>query len=354
MNGIPRVALFAAILGGCASAAAELAEFPPVAPVATAPVVSTDDAAPAVSALPNEQSDPAPADKASAIAPPGNADALTTGVEEGKASPQASAATAKSVTPQVSLPPPAPPPPEAEVAPAVDVRIEPGVNEIIPVAIGHLNRVVTPFTDPELRTTSDADTTVRGSVIYVAPKSEAPVTFFVTPKGEESVALSITLVPRRIPPREIRLSIGERWMEKTAMPSPDAGRWEKEHPYVDVITATLRDAALGALPQGYTLRPLNSGVIPRCVAPNAASLAYSFASGQLLQGNSLRVLVGVVTNSGVTPVELQEQWCSDTGVAAVAYWPRVVLAPGERTEVFVAMRIDAPRGDRSARPSLVQ
>ncbi len=354
MNKISRVAAFAAAMGYLGSVGAEIADFPPVAPVA--PVSAPAEGAPA--SLPAAASAAAEGDARDTNEKPHeekNTDAPVNDAEPPAAVKTVAGTAQKEPAPTTpQLPPPPPPPPEAELAPAIDVLIEPGVNEIIPVAVGHLNRVVTPFSEPELRTTSDADTTVRGNVIYVAPRTEAPVTFFVTPKGEESVALSITLAPRRIPPREIRLSIAEKWMERAAAPSPDAGKWEKEHPYVDVITATLRDAALGALPQGYTLRPLNAGVVPRCIAPASAGVAYTFDRGQVLQGNSLRVLVGVATNSGAHPVDLQEQWCSDTGVAAVAYWPRVVLAPGERTEVFVAMRIDAPRGDRSARPSLVQ
>ena len=42
----------------------------------------------------------------------------------------------------------------------------PGVNELIPVALGHLNRIVTPFESPQVRTTSDAQTQIKGNVVY--------------------------------------------------------------------------------------------------------------------------------------------------------------------------------------------
>lgn len=79
----------------------------------------------------------------------------------------------------------------------------PGVNELIPVALGHLNRIVTPFESPQVRTTSDAQTQIKGNVVYVATDKESPVSLYITPPGQEASALSVTLVPRRIPPREI-------------------------------------------------------------------------------------------------------------------------------------------------------
>lgn len=49
----------------------------------------------------------------------------------------------------------------------------PGVNELIPVALGHLNRIVTPFESPQVRTTSDAQTQIKGNVVYVATDKES-------------------------------------------------------------------------------------------------------------------------------------------------------------------------------------
>ena len=40
-------------------------------------------------------------------------------------------------------------------------------------------------------------------------------------------------------------------------------------------------------------------------------------------------------------------------VAAVATWPRVWLAPGEETELYVAVRPREPERERRDRPSLL-
>jgi conjugal transfer pilus assembly protein TraK len=64
--------------------------------------------------------------------------------------------------------------------------------------------------------------------------------------------------------------------------------------------------------------------------------------------------VGVAHNTGVTPIEFDERACASTQdeVLAVAAWPKVVLKPGESTELYVAVR----RKDEAAitvRPSLL-
>jgi hypothetical protein len=105
---------------------------------------------------------------------------------------------------------------EAEAASTTQtLRVTPGINEIIPVAQGHLNRIITPFDSPKVRTVSPATTQIEGHVLYVAPADENPVTLYVTPGDNEELALSLTLAPRRIPPREIQPDPGCRSVPQT-------------------------------------------------------------------------------------------------------------------------------------------
>lgn len=80
-----------------------------------------------------------------------------------------------------------------------DVVVQPGVNTIIPAAVNHLNRIVTPFEKPIVQTVSSANIKVRENVIYVSTADESPVTMYITPKDDEAVAISLTLAPRRVP-----------------------------------------------------------------------------------------------------------------------------------------------------------
>ena len=90
-----------------------------------------------------------------------------------------------------------------------DVIVQPGVNTIIPASISHLNRIVTPFDKPIVQTVSSAEIKTVENVIYVSTKDESPVTMYITPKDDESVAISLTLAPRKVPPIQANLIIGQ-------------------------------------------------------------------------------------------------------------------------------------------------
>ena len=67
--------------------------------------------------------------------------------------------------------------PSAGQAPSValelgprNVTITPGTTALIEIAIDHLNRIVTPFANPVVRTVSAASTTVDGRVVDVPPR----------------------------------------------------------------------------------------------------------------------------------------------------------------------------------------
>lgn len=234
-----------------------------------------------------------------------------------------------------------------------DIAVIPGVTEIVPVALGQLNRIVTPFEHPELKTTSQAATRVDGGVVYLAPKTETPVGLYLTEKGDESLAISITLVPKKIPPREIRLRLAAAGLDYS---SPEkARRWEEAYPYEETLRNLLRQTALGQLPPGYALRRAVPAARRTCVHDEAwrAGVLFDFERAELLVGAHLEVAIGVAHNTGAHPVELKETWCAGEAVAAVAFWPEVVLEPGQATEVYVAFRRLPPRPRSAQRPSLL-
>lgn len=229
----------------------------------------------------------------------------------------------------------------------------PGVNEIVPIAVSHLNRIVTPFAEPTINTTSNATVTIEDNVVYVASNEENPVTLFITQKGSQARALSLTLVPRRIPPRELFLELEGGATQATMIGNPRAERWETSQPYIDTLRGVMRSLALGDIPQGYTLHDTNNQQrLPSCQQPG---FSFRFAGGQTMVGHRLSVSIGVATNVSGQPLEFKEQSCGDWDVAAVAAWPRNVLGPNERTEVFVIRRADgvAPQPATNARPSLL-
>lgn len=244
------------------------------------------------------------------------------------------------------------------------LTMKPGVNQIIPIAINHPNRIVTPFASPEVVSTSLSsgkegecgEICIKDNVVYVATDKQAPVTMFITNQGSEAQALSLTMLPRRVPPREVflKLHAGASAMAVSAgQGNLKAQAWEKSQPYIETLRSAFRKLALNEIPQGYTMtqtpREL-AALAPRCAQPG---LPVDFSKGQYLAGHHINIYVGVATNTTDQPVEFKEAMCGAWEVAAVTSWPLKVLEPGQRTEVYVAVKQGARVPTTSQRPSLV-
>ena len=218
------------------------------------------------------------------------------------------------------------------------------------ISRGHPNRLVAPFSEPEVRTTNtDAEITTSGEIIYVATGSEQPVTLFVSPKGNERLAASITLLPVAIPPQEIRFKM-DAGDEVIKYANPTAEDWETRTSYVDTITEAFRALALQDLPQGYTMRSPQPSDYVTCYAGKNVS----FELGQVIDGHNMEIQVAVATNHGPRPVEIIGHQCAGERVLAAAEWPRSVLEPGQKTEVFVAIQRLEDAEPEIRRPSLIQ
>ena len=146
------------------------------------------------------------------------------------------------------------------------VRVSPGTTALVEVATGHLNRIVTPFASPAVRTVAQAQTQVDGNVVYVATADEEPVTLYLSDSSNPDTAIALTLAPRRIPPREIRLVLIEAARihpHRCAAPderTAESPRSQGSQPYVEHL------AACSAPSPRTRYRPATA-----CTRPGAAS-----------------------------------------------------------------------------------
>ena len=234
------------------------------------------------------------------------------------------------------------------------LQVTPGINELIPIAVGHLNRLVTPFDNPVVTTTSQATTSSKGKIVYVATADETPVTLYITPGDNQDIALSLTLIPKRIPAREIHLSLDKdtyqvltKLQQQTTATADKPA--DKEQDYITTLKKLFRDLGLQKTPPGFSLREPGHAESIHCQQDRV-----QIRTGQLLEGQDLVILVGVVRNTGATSIEFDERACAThkDEVLAVAAWPKVVLGPGEATELYVAIRRSADEAT-ILRPSLL-
>lgn len=213
-----------------------------------------------------------------------------------------------------------------------ELLMTPGVNEIVRISKGHINRISTPFSAPTITTESEAQIEARDNVIYITSYTDTPVTLFITEKNSEDVALSLTLIPKEIPPRDFSLKI-ESGHANVAMINRRAKAWETAQPYQQMLEDLLRTIALGDIPRGYTLVD-HIGSLPAC---RQTGISVEFGL-QTIVGNKLAVHVGLAKNVTNEILEFDEDSCGDWDIAAVAAFPNFALHPGEKTEVYVVQK----------------
>ena len=233
---------------------------------------------------------------------------------------------------------------------SVALNVLPGENAILPVSQGHPNRLITPFGSPRIYTASDAQIEVDHNIIYITPSDRNAVTMFVTEAdGNQEKALSLTLVPRAIPPREVRLLVSGDIQLGSGYVSTKAENWEKGQEYSQVLLETMKTLALGKVPQGFGLRPpVPSDPQISCQMPGV-----EITPGQAMDGHNTIVMIAKAKNTSKKVIEIQEPLCYTQNVLAVSSWPYVRLAPDQSTELYVIFRRTQPEERAAVRPSLL-
>lgn len=238
----------------------------------------------------------------------------------------------------------------APVAEPTALSVIPGVVEVVPISKGYLNRIVTPFENPRVYTINPIDTKVDANVVYVATDSDTPIGVYIqdNTEGADDTAISLSLTPQDIPPRELRLRLSGR-SGGGGFASKNAEKWETGQPYVVTIKEVMKALALNQLPQGYSLS--GPGNVPyRCDIPG-----FAMRLAQMVDGHNFRIAIYAVRNVSSYTREITEQACYRRGVAAVAAWPSAILEPNQETELYVAMKpnIEEEVKPTHTRPSVI-
>lgn len=251
---------------------------------------------------------------------------------------------------------PAPPTHRSVRPPPAVIHATSGKNVLFGVAVDHLNRIVTPFKHPVVKTTSTAATSVEGNVVYVSTTSYKAIGFYIHDANSPDHVLSLTMVPSNIPPVSVTLDlVGYAPTPDNAMPVAGdlskAREWETSSSYLAMIKSLFRDLAKGIIPNGYSFSPMSGKTSPM---PRCALTGLRVEALQLLTGYRVDVVISRVTNPGYNTQVIDEKACADSdAVLAVAAWPNRELPAGGETELFVAVR-KPKKVDRETRlPSLI-
>lgn len=275
---------------------------------------------------------------------------------EGPAASSATPAVGPGVIADVARRAEAPKPRQTFRPPPATLSMDSGKNSTFAIAKDHINRLVTPFAKPTLRTTSTASSSIEGSIVYIATPLDTPISLFVFDESAPEYAISLTLVPQDdIPPVSTVISVNG-WnatggSSRRAPSREQALAREGQHPYLETLTTVLRDVAKGIVPDGYGYESLTG--YPTAGQPSCAIPGVHVQTMQLLVGGAYRVYVAKATNTSYTGAEISEDMCSGRELRAVAAWPATTLAPGQSTELYMVVGAQSDPYESVTRPSLL-
>lgn len=230
------------------------------------------------------------------------------------------------------------PPPQAQLLPGLgvmpgdinemkvkSVRVGIDRNELVYVSLTQLNKISTPFEQPQVVDSSGAVVKAVGQDLFIQPISDKPLTIYIT-DGGIGQSVGLTLVPKpNLPAQSIVLQ-----PETSPTKSMAVGAKTDDYvpsDYVGKLTAHFKQLALGKTPNGFT-----KGRLPRAVAANAQTVyepLYKYA------GSSYDIYSYKIRSISETPIELNEESFYTAEVRAVAFYPLAMLQKDEETTVFV-------------------
>jgi conjugal transfer pilus assembly protein TraK len=242
---------------------------------------------------------------------------------------------------------------ELVMQPVNVIMPKPGKVENIAIAKGKLNRIVTPYNDPKVLTVDAVETKIDGSVVYVATESDAPISMFISDtESGGSNAISLQLTPTEMTSAvEVKIEgEGSKSVSLDSGFSKSGTLFKNDTPYISDVKSIMQSMGKQQIPLGFTLEAMTDEVR---LMTNCHDNNITFSAGQLLSGNDTRVVVMIAQNIGLKPVIFDESSCAGENVMAVSAWPKVRLEIGEKTEVYILMRLKEGKVGEEIRPALL-
>lgn len=208
------------------------------------------------------------------------------------------------------------------------VRVGSDRNEIVYVSSVLPNRISTPFAEPRSvdQQPGDADISPVGQSLYVTMKPTGKsVALYITGSNPNDPVISLTLVPKEMPPQTIVLQLDKNQVETGG--STEATHAPDSNVYTDNIRYVLREAALGKTPEGFSEGPL-----PTSAANIGNVVAYPKVR---YSGPTYDIFRYTLVGTSPNDVDLVEDTFYSDGVRAVSFFPTATLSKGKTTEVFI-------------------
>ena len=232
----------------------------------------------------------------------------------------------------------------------VKLQVSPGQQQAVSLSRLHLNRIVTPFSAPQVRTIDQAEIRIEGSVIYLSSQKEEPFVVYVTEHNNEKLALPLLVTLLDIPPKEVQLTLSKQWQRRISAHKETAKIWEEANDYEQTITEVLTLLVKGRIPEGYELMPFYQPDFQPCIQEG---VTFDFTKAQQVQGHHFKIIVGKANNTTEKILTFQESQCHSSEIRAVSLWPDNTLHPGQNSELFLVFHAPDLTVSPVIRPSLL-
>lgn len=186
------------------------------------------------------------------------------------------------------------------------------------ISIKFPNRIATPFLHPRIIDKSFVDMQIDGSSIFLNTKTKDPFAIYITGDAPGDPVVSLTLLPRDIPPQTLILQLDS---------SSNAKRASKVESYTQQLVDLLRQVGSGRIPEGYS-----EGRMPKMMAKQEGLIVIPEVR---YSGSWLDIYRYKIENDQSETIELTETQFYQKGVKAVAILPNAVLKKGDTTTIYI-------------------
>lgn len=219
-----------------------------------------------------------------------------------------------------------------------EIIVEPGVTKIVAASMRDLNAIHTPFERPMIIKQAAFQFEVLNNVIYFQPKDEKPFGLYITESEDKNAPIyKLTVVPSKVPIGQQITLTPNNLQYFNSKPSEDVQHLSPDYP--SFLISLLSDTAKKGSPKSfskdfqYDKKPFYIGNV--LVSPSYRTI-----------NSNYEVIVLEATNRNDVIVQLSESDFSvltpETGlvdelenVAAIGFYPRIVLEPGAMTNVYL-------------------
>lgn len=216
------------------------------------------------------------------------------------------------------------------------VKIEAGVTKIVAASIRDLNAIHTPFKKPFIIKKTTLNFEVINNVVYFQPDDEKPIGIYITEENDRDAPIyKLTIVPSKVPVgQQIMLQpannnyFSKKFADSVLKDAPDYPTF-----LISLLTQTAKDGQASSFVRDENFELPNYYLGNVLVVPAKRTVSANYEIITLEATNRNNETIQLSESDFInTPIKKDE---SKKYIAAVGFYPKIVLQPGATTFVYL-------------------